>query len=64
MPNYKFGKVSLYEVKNNIYAKDTTASAVILYKSRRTYFNHEHPAGYVIVTEIHERIKILNKDGS
>lgn len=61
--NYDFGKVSLEEVKNNIYAKDTTASAVILHKSRRTYFNHEHPAGYVIVTEVHERIKILNKDG-
>jgi Domain of Unknown Function with PDB structure (DUF3857) len=61
--DYKFGKVSLNEVKNNVYAKDTSASAVILHKSRKTYFNHEHPAGYVIVTEIHERIKILNKDG-
>ncbi len=61
--NYKFGKVSLDEVKNNVYTKDTSASAVILHKSRKTYFNHEHPAGYVLVTEIHERIKILNKDG-
>lgn len=61
--DYKFGKVSLDEVKNNVYAKDTSASAVILHKSRRTYFNHDATDGYVIVTEIHERIKILNKDG-
>lgn len=61
--NFKLGKVSLNEVQNNVYKKDTSASAVILHKSRRTYFNHEHPEGWVIVTEIHERIKILKKEG-
>jgi len=61
--NFEFGKVSLAQVQNKIYVKDTTASAVVLHKFRRTYFNYEHPAGYVVITEVHERIKILNKDG-
>jgi len=61
--NYKFGKVSIDEVKDNVYEKDTSASAVKLYKNRNTYFSYEHPDGWVIVTEVHERVKILNKDG-
>ncbi len=61
--NYKFGKVSLDEVTNKVYDKDTSASAVVLHKSRRTYFNYEHPQGWILITEVHERIKILNKDG-
>lgn len=61
--DYKFGKVSKDEVANNIYEKDTSASAVILYKYRNTYFDHDHPDGYIVITEVHERIKILNKDG-
>jgi hypothetical protein len=61
--NYKFGKVALSEVTNNIYEKDTSASAVVLYKYRNTYFNYQHPEGWVLITEVHKRIKILNKDG-
>ena len=61
--NYDLGKVSIDEVTNNTYAQDTSASAVILYKHRNTYFDHAHPDGWVIVTEVHKRIKILNKDG-
>lgn len=61
--NYKFGKVSKEDVEKSIYEKDTSASAVILYKFRNTYFDHDHPDGYIVVTEVHERIKILNKDG-
>jgi len=61
--DYKFGKVSKEEILNNVYEKDTSAGAVILYKYRDTYFNHDHPDGWIIVTEIHERVKILNKDG-
>jgi len=61
--DYKFGKVSKEEVANNVYEKDTSASAVTLYKYRNTYFDHDHPDGYIVITEVHERIKILNKDG-
>ena len=61
--NYKFGKVSFEEVNQKVYAKDTTAKAVKLYKKRNTYFDYTQDGGWVIITEIHERIKVLNKDG-
>jgi hypothetical protein len=61
--DYKFGNVSKEEVANNVYEKDTSAGAVILYKYRNTYFDHDHPDGYIVITEVHERVKILNKDG-
>ena len=58
--DYKFGNVSKEEVANNVYEKDTSAGAVILYKYRNTYFDHDHPDGYIVITEVHERLKILN----
>lgn len=61
--DYEFGKVSIDEVENNVYEKDTSASAVVLYKNRKTYFNYVHPDGWVVINEIHKRVKILNKDG-
>lgn len=61
--NYKFGKVSIDEVRNNVYEKDTSASAVVLYKNRNTYSHYEAHEGWVIVTEMHKRIKILTKEG-
>lgn len=61
--DYKFGKVPLEEVTHNVYEKDTSASAVILYKYRNTFFEHDPSQGLVIVTKIHERIKILSKNG-
>ncbi|PQB03658.1 hypothetical protein BST85_01135 [Aureitalea marina] len=60
---YKFGKVDDETVLNYTYAQDTTASAVVLLEDRETYFNYEHPEGWVVVTDIHQRIKVLNTDG-
>ncbi len=61
--DYKFGKVSKSDVENNTYQQDSSASAVKLYKFRRSYIDYDHPDGWVFVTEMHERIKILTKDG-
>lgn len=61
--NYKYGKVSIEEVKDNIYEKDTTANGVRLYKNRKTYVDYLQGTGWVFITEVHERIKIINKDG-
>jgi len=61
--NYKFGKVSKSEVELATYKEDTLADAVILHRNRETYFNYEHPEGWILVTEVHERIKVLTKDG-
>ncbi len=61
--DYKFGKVSIEELTKNTYEKDTTANAVVLYKNRKTYLSYEHPDNWVVVNEIHKRVKILKKDG-
>ena len=60
--NYKFGKVSKEELQEKYYLQDSSANAVILYKNRRTY--HTFLANEMsLVTEMHYRIKIYNKEG-
>ena len=61
--NYKFGKVSKEEVEEKFYPLDSTADAAYLYKYRRTYFDYSKNKGFMLVTEIHERIKIYTKEG-
>ncbi|MEH6408744.1 MAG: transglutaminase, partial [Leeuwenhoekiella sp.] len=61
--NYKYGKVSEEELSENIYPADSTAAAVILHRGRDTYFDYDDTDGWIIVTEIEERVKILNKEG-
>lgn len=61
--NYNFGKVSKEELSEQFYSKDSTAVAAYLFKSRRTYFRYDQTKGFELVTDIHERIKIYNKDG-
>lgn len=62
--NYKFGKVSKEELKENFYPTDSSANAAFLYKSKEIdivfndqlkKFQHEET--------IHLRIKIYNKKG-
>ncbi|MDH3322642.1 MAG: transglutaminase, partial [Flavobacteriaceae bacterium] len=59
----KFGKVSKKELEEKFYPNDTSANAVVLYKKRRTYYNYDSTTGWMVKTEIHERIKLYNKDG-
>ncbi|SDW46874.1 Transglutaminase-like superfamily protein [Lutibacter oricola] len=61
--DYKFGKVSKAELEEKVYPLDSSANAVVLYKSRRTSFNYLQGEGFQQKTEIHERIKIYNKEG-
>ncbi len=61
--NYKFGKVSEEELAATSHKSDPDASAAILYRSTDTKFNYTQDAGFVVVTEHQERIKIYNKDG-
>ncbi|WP_406682753.1 DUF3857 domain-containing protein [Seonamhaeicola sp. MEBiC1930] len=58
--DYKFGKVSKEELQEKSYDLDETANAVILYKEQSTYFDL---TAWKLVTEIHERVKIYNRDG-
>lgn len=61
--NYKFGKVSKKELEEQFYPQDSSANAAILFKKRRTYFQFIQGDGFSVITEVHERIKIYNKEG-
>ena len=61
--DYKFGKVSKEELQEKFNPLDSSASATFLYKNRKTFFEYQQGEGFHQVTEIHERIKIYNKEG-
>jgi len=59
----KFGKVSKQELQEKFYPQDSSAHAVILYKNRTSRYEYDDSEGFSILTKIHERIKIYDKDG-
>ena len=61
--DFKFGKVSKEELKEKYYPKDSSAAAVVLYRNERIRFLYIQNAGFQVISNIHERIKIYNKDG-
>jgi len=61
--NYKFGKVSKEELTEQSYPLDSSAHAAILYKNRTTKFEYYQNQGWRLITTIHERIKLYDKDG-
>jgi hypothetical protein len=61
--NYDFGKVSKAELQEKIHPLDSSASAAILYRNESISFYYTSTEGFVQQREIHERIKIYNKDG-
>ncbi|WP_299557036.1 DUF3857 domain-containing protein [Seonamhaeicola sp.] len=61
--NYKFGKVSKEELEETVCSIDSTANAAYLYKYRKSYFEYIQGEGFVLKTEIQERIKLYNQEG-
>ena len=61
--NYKFGKVSKEEVEQKYHPIDSSASAAVLYKKENISFEFTDERGFVQRREVHERIKIYNKEG-
>lgn len=61
--DYKYGKVSKEELLEKFYPLDSSANAAVLYNNRKTYFEYKQNEGFMVITEIHERIKIYNKEG-
>ena len=59
----KFGKISKkdFVLKNPDKYKDD--DAVILFKKRETWYEYDKTEGWIIVTKIHERRLLKNKDG-
>ena len=58
----EFGEVSKEELSEKFYEKDSSANAVILYKKLKTFYG-ANASSVELVTEVHERIKIYNKEG-
>ena len=61
--DYRFGKVSMEELKETAYPEDADANAAILYLNQKTHYDYNQQKGFVQVTEVLKRIKIYNKDG-
>ncbi len=61
--DYKFGKVSMEELQEKVYPGDSSASAAYLLKKRTSYYSYNKSIGLRLITEVHNRIKIYDKDG-
>ncbi len=61
--NYKFGKVSEAELEEKVYPQDSSANAAILYKKIRVYYRYDSNNGFVLITDVQERIKLYNQEG-
>ena len=60
---FKYGKVSKEEVLETSHPLDKDADAAILFKSRKTTFEFQDGFEFLVITEVHERIKIYSTDG-
>lgn len=60
-PDYRFGKVSLDELRMERYDKDPDADAVILYEDN--FLNYQFTSTITLVQEYRARVKILKPEG-
>lgn len=60
--DFRFGKVSTEEVQETAHPLDKETNAAVLYRKVSTYYQYSNN-GFTLVTDVHERIKIYNKDG-
>ncbi len=61
--DFKFGKVSKEELQEKSHPLDPEANAAVLYRESKSSFNYTQENGFMITTEVFERVKIYNKDG-
>ena len=61
--NFKFGNVSKKELQEKYHPIDSSASAAVLFKYEHISFYFTQAEGFIQQREIHERIKVYNKDG-
>jgi hypothetical protein len=60
--DFRFRKVSEEEVLQKSHPNEKEANAAVLYRSVRTYYDYSSN-GFLLVTDVHERVKIYNKEG-
>lgn len=62
--DFRFGKVSKKELLEKQHPTDSTADAAILYREMKTRFEYSETDDFYLLTEVFERVKIYNKEGS
>lgn len=61
--NYELGKVTINELKESIHPKDSAASAAVILKKGRTYFDIDPEGYFCLISEVETKIKIYKKEG-
>lgn len=61
--NFKFGKVSKEELQEKVHPLDSSANAAVLYRKENISFEFRKEQGFMQQREVHERVKIYNKEG-
>src|SRR5574343_661307 len=61
--DYKLGKVTLDELKQDRCAMDTSAVAEYIFSKGKTYIEYSQTDGFKIITEVENKIKIYKKEG-
>ncbi len=61
--NYKFGKVSMAELKEKSYPDDPSVPAAVLYSNANVYIDVSSKYGFVLKKEYYVRLKIYKKEG-
>lgn len=60
---FKLGKVSVAELEEKFYPKDSSAVAAILYKKGDVRFDYSPETSFEIITTVKTRIKVYKKEG-
>lgn len=60
----KFGKITKEELRETSYPSDSLAQAAYLYKNNEVFIEYDNNKGWMLITLVHERIKIYNKEAA
>ncbi|MEY4963701.1 MAG: hypothetical protein RLZZ323_1020 [Bacteroidota bacterium] len=61
---YELGKVTVEELQEKRHSLDSTASAAILFKKVKTFFDYNVKDGFIMKTSYSYKIKIYKKEGT
>ncbi len=61
--DFRYGKVSEEELLEKQHPMNPEVNAAVLYKSHKVHYDYDSSTGFTLITEVHERVKIYNKEG-
>lgn len=59
----ELGNVTIEELKEKVYPKDSSAVATVLFEKGKTYFEYSQEDGFLLITNVEVKIKIYKKEG-